>query len=74
MEAIITQVKNGTRFYLTAEDYATDTPSRARVFRDLTDATLTANHENLLPEWSYYGFGHWVAGYRMSDGTIVIKD
>lgn len=76
MKAIVTCEKNGIRFYLTDENYASDIRGRAKEFRDLTDAALAARKEldslvNGHPVWESF---KWEPAYMMDNGNIAFPD
>ena len=62
---------DGTRFFITPNNVATDRPERAKVFRCSHDATLGALAAN--EEYSRIPFGHgfhWMPGFLV-EGVFV---
>ncbi len=66
--AVCTCEKNGTRFFLTADGYASDIPQRAKIFRDGSDAHFTGIRISCLPEWK--GFD-WHGRYMTNNYKII---
>jgi len=67
MNAVITCLRKGTRFYLTAEGVASDIPSRAAEYPDMTAAALAAGRARTEPAWAEFP---WEPFYRLTDGAI----
>ncbi len=68
MDAIVTTIKQGTRFYLTPKGYASDIPERAATYNYSYDAQTAADNANR--EYAWQGF-RWFATYRLHGGEIV---
>jgi hypothetical protein len=68
MKAVITTIKNGTRFFITDDGLATDILERARQFIWSYDAQIVANVANCERAWT--GF-HWHVTHALSNGVIV---
>src|SRR6266478_2320974 len=68
MTAVITTIKNSTRFYLTEEGLATDIQNRARQFVWSYDAQVIANVAN--SEYAWEGF-RWHVTHLLSNGMLI---
>lgn len=55
MKTILSTVLNNTILYLSHDGLATDNISRARCFRDLTDASIEATRLDQDTGWTNYG-------------------
>ena len=73
MRAVVTLRLNGTRFYLSPALLPTDIQDRAKTYRDLSDAELSAARENSDDTWGELT-GMWHAAYILADGSLSIPD